>query len=76
MKYSNGIWSAIVRLWKRLFGRDLKATTEKPKKVTNIEPVGSIGGKGHYFESLGSIEHSFLCRRNQSKRRKLARRTV
>jgi hypothetical protein len=35
MKYSNGIWAAIVRLWTRLFGRHLKATKPKENHVVN-----------------------------------------
>ena len=45
------------------------------EKAISGEPVGSTGGKGHYFESIGAIEHSFHCRSSQSKRRKLERKT-
>jgi hypothetical protein len=69
MKYANGIWSAIVRLWKRLFGRDLKAATEKPKAIT---PIDSLGGKGHYFD--GNAANGYQFRSSQSKRRKMERR--
>jgi hypothetical protein len=74
VKYFNSIWSKITRFWKQLFGRDLKATTAKPKTDKPYEPTGAIGGKGHYFESMGAIERSFHCRSSQNKRRKLARR--
>lgn len=72
MKYANGIWSAIVRLWTRLFGRNLKAATAKPKVTKSYEPI-EIGGRGHYFE--GNVSYKASCRSSQSRRRKMERRT-
>jgi len=45
-------------------------------KAEKSDPVGSVGGKGHYFESMGAINHKFNARSSQSKRRKMARRTA
>jgi hypothetical protein len=73
MKYANGIWAAIVKLWTRLFGRHLKAT--KPKEAKSYKPIETVGGKGHYFEDKGAIEHGFHCRSSQAKRRKMERKT-
>jgi hypothetical protein len=75
MKYANGIFAAIFRLWTRLFGRHLKAATAKPKTTKPREPIGSVGGKGHYFESIGQINRKFHSRRSQSQRRKHERKT-
>jgi hypothetical protein len=57
MKYSNGIWAAIVRLWTRLFGRHLKATkgnevvsctnqvaTNPKKRASGVVPSPYIKG--------------------------------
>jgi hypothetical protein len=46
------------------------------KNLKETKPHETIGGKGHYFESMGAINYKFQCRRSQSKRRKLARRTA
>ena len=50
VKYVNGIWSAIVRLWTRLFGRHSKAEALPRRTRTDITPIETVGGKGHYFE--------------------------
>jgi hypothetical protein len=69
MKYTNGIWSAIVRLWKRFFGKDLKAMNPK---LSVVKPLESLGGRGHYFDGNGAAGYNF--RSDQHKRRKMERR--